>query len=89
MSGKLQPSAELQQNHDRLGVARPRKKVGVLALQGDCEAHRKALERAGAEPIEVRSADQLANLDGLIIPGGESSSYSRRGQCITHGCSNL
>lgn len=51
----------------------PRKKVGVLALQGDFEAHRKALERAGAEPVEVRSADQLANLDGLIIPGGESS----------------
>lgn len=51
----------------------PRKKVGVLALQGDFEAHRKALERAGAEPVEVRSADQLESLDGLIIPGGESS----------------
>ena len=51
----------------------PRKTVGVLALQCDFEAHRKALERAGAEPIEVRSAGQLADLDGLIIPGGESS----------------
>lgn len=51
----------------------PRKKVGVLALQGDFEAHRKALERAGGQPVEVRSADQLAALDGLIIPGGESS----------------
>jgi 5'-phosphate synthase pdxT subunit len=50
-----------------------RKKVGVLALQGDFEAHGKALERAGADPIEVRTAGQLGDLDGLIIPGGESS----------------
>jgi 5'-phosphate synthase pdxT subunit len=49
------------------------KTVGVLALQGDFEAHRKALERAGARAIEVRSADQLAQCDGLIIPGGEST----------------
>ncbi|MGI8746054.1 MAG: pyridoxal 5'-phosphate synthase glutaminase subunit PdxT [Bryobacteraceae bacterium] len=51
----------------------PRKRIGVLALQGDFEAHRKALERAGAEPVEVRSADQLAELLGLVIPGGEST----------------
>ena len=49
------------------------KKVGVLALQGDFEAHRKALSRGGAEPVEVRSADQLKQVDGLVIPGGESS----------------
>lgn len=49
------------------------KTVGVLALQGDFEAHRKAIERAGARAVEVRSADQLAQCDGLIIPGGESS----------------
>ncbi len=49
------------------------KTVGVLALQGDFEAHRKAIERAGARAIEVRSADQLEECDGLIIPGGESS----------------
>ena len=48
-------------------------KVGILALQGDFEAHFKALERLGAEPVEVRSAQQLESLDGLIIPGGESS----------------
>ena len=51
----------------------PRKKIGVLALQGDFEAHAKALGRAGAEAVEVRSADQLQDLDGLIIPGGEST----------------
>lgn len=47
--------------------------VGVLALQGDFEAHRKALERAGARAVEVRTAAALAPIDGLIIPGGESS----------------
>src|SRR5580658_1574931 len=49
------------------------KTVGVLALQGDFEAHRRAIERAGARAVEVRSADQLAQCDGLIIPGGEST----------------
>ncbi len=49
------------------------KTVGVLALQGDFEAHRKAIERVGARAVEVRTADELAQCDGLIIPGGESS----------------
>ena len=48
-------------------------KIGVLALQGDFEAHRKALARAGAEAVEVRTKEQLENVDGLIIPGGEST----------------
>jgi 5'-phosphate synthase pdxT subunit len=47
--------------------------IGVLALQGDFEAHRKALERAGAKATEVRSADELRSVDGLVIPGGEST----------------
>ena len=49
------------------------KKVGVLALQGDFEAHGKAVERAGAEAVYVRTAADLDGLDGLIIPGGEST----------------
>lgn len=49
------------------------KKVGVLSLQGDFAAHGEALRRAGAEPVYVRHADQLAGLDGLVIPGGEST----------------
>jgi pyridoxal 5'-phosphate synthase pdxT subunit len=49
------------------------KKVGVLALQGDFAAHEAALERVGAEPVLVREASQFSDLDGLIIPGGESS----------------
>ena len=48
-------------------------KVGVLAVQGDFEAHGKALERLGAEPVYVRAADQLEGLGGLVIPGGEST----------------
>jgi 5'-phosphate synthase pdxT subunit len=50
-----------------------KKRVGVLALQGDFEAHRKALDRAGAEAVEVRTAADLENIQGLVIPGGEST----------------
>jgi 5'-phosphate synthase pdxT subunit len=49
------------------------KRVGVLALQGDFEAHEKALKRAGATAVQVRSAEELRGLDGLVIPGGEST----------------
>jgi pyridoxal 5'-phosphate synthase pdxT subunit len=50
-----------------------KKKIGVLALQGDFEAHGRALERAGAEAVEVRSAEDLQKVQGLVIPGGEST----------------
>ena len=50
-----------------------KKRIGVLALQGDFEAHGRALARAGAEPVEVRSAEDLRKVDGLVIPGGEST----------------
>jgi|SRR5579864_1016572 len=49
------------------------KKVGVLALQGDFEAHSRALARVGAEPVFARTASDLEGLDGLVIPGGEST----------------
>jgi len=49
------------------------KTVGVLALQGDFAAHAAALERAGAKAVLVRTAKELASLDGLVIPGGEST----------------
>jgi 5'-phosphate synthase pdxT subunit len=49
------------------------KTVGVLALQGDFEAHRKAVERAGGRAVEARSASDLEGCDGLIVPGGEST----------------
>jgi 5'-phosphate synthase pdxT subunit len=50
-----------------------KKRVGILALQGDFEAHAKAIERAGAEPVLVRTAEELKGVDGLVIPGGEST----------------
>jgi 5'-phosphate synthase pdxT subunit len=49
------------------------KRAGILALQGDFEAHGAALARAGAEPVYVRYAAQLGQIDGLVIPGGEST----------------
>ncbi|MBZ5607486.1 MAG: pyridoxal 5'-phosphate synthase glutaminase subunit PdxT [Acidobacteriia bacterium] len=55
------------------GAVAGRKKIGVLALQGDFEAHERALRRAGAEAVEVRSAADLDELDGLVMPGGEST----------------
>lgn len=48
-------------------------RIGVLALQGDFEAHRTALEKAGAEAVEVRTAAGLDAVDALVIPGGEST----------------
>ena len=51
--------------------------VGVLALQGDFAEHATSLAQAGAEPREVRTAAQLAEVDGLIIPGGESTTIAR------------
>ncbi len=47
--------------------------AGVLALQGDFEAHARILRRAGAEAIEVRTAADLETAEGLILPGGEST----------------
>jgi 5'-phosphate synthase pdxT subunit len=49
------------------------KKVGVLALQGDFAAHGAAIARAGAEPVYVRQPEQFRAIDGLVIPGGEST----------------
>ena len=50
-------------------------KIGVLALQGDFDAHRKRLEELGAEVVLVKKPAQLDEIDGLIIPGGESSTF--------------
>jgi len=48
-------------------------KIGVLALQGDFELHEQALARAGAESVQVRKPSELPAVDGLVIPGGEST----------------
>jgi pyridoxal 5'-phosphate synthase pdxT subunit len=51
-------------------------RVGVVAIQGDFEAHARALRLLGATATEVRSPAQLDDLDGLIIPGGESTTIT-------------
>jgi pyridoxal 5'-phosphate synthase pdxT subunit len=51
--------------------------IGVLALQGDVPEHRRALEDAGARAVPVRRPEELHPLDGLVIPGGESTTLWR------------
>ncbi|MGD0829460.1 MAG: pyridoxal 5'-phosphate synthase glutaminase subunit PdxT [Terracidiphilus sp.] len=50
-----------------------RPRIGVLAIQGNYASHAQALAEAGAEPVEVRKAGELAALDALVLPGGEST----------------
>jgi len=52
-------------------------KIGVLALQGNFREHAAMLLRLGAEPLEVRKPEQLEGLDGLVVPGGESTTFMR------------
>src|ERR671922_2341368 len=50
-------------------------RIGVLAVQGNVRKHAAMLRRLGAEPVEVRKPEQLDGLDGLVIPGGESTTF--------------
>ncbi|MEC9474780.1 MAG: pyridoxal 5'-phosphate synthase glutaminase subunit PdxT, partial [Candidatus Neomarinimicrobiota bacterium] len=50
--------------------------IGVLALQGDYEKHIRILEEINISSVEIKYPDQLKNIDGLIIPGGESTTMS-------------
>jgi 5'-phosphate synthase pdxT subunit len=52
-------------------------RIGVLALQGDFEAHLRMLAEVGAEGVPIRLPEQLADLDGIIIPGGESTTIGK------------
>jgi 5'-phosphate synthase pdxT subunit len=52
-------------------------KIGVLAVQGDFREHAAMLRRLGAEVVEVRTPAELEGLDGIVIPGGESTSIGR------------
>src|ERR1700675_4159094 len=49
--------------------------IGVLAIQGDFDAHKKRLEELGADVVLVRNPEQLDKIDGLVIPGGESGAF--------------
>ena len=50
-------------------------KIGVLAIQGDFAAHKRRLEQLGADVVLVRKPEQLDQIDGLVIPGGESGAF--------------
>ena len=52
-------------------------RVGVLAIQGDFEKHIETLKRLGVDAVPVRTADEVRQLDGLIIPGGESTTVGK------------
>jgi len=52
-------------------------RIGVLALQGDVREHLRALRSVGAEPVPVRRPEDLADLDGVVIPGGESTAIGK------------
>jgi 5'-phosphate synthase pdxT subunit len=52
-------------------------KIGILAVQGNVREHAAMLRRLGADPVEVRLPEELGELDGLVIPGGESTAIAR------------
>lgn len=63
-------------SQDEEGASRgTQPRIGVLALQGDFAAHVTALTEAGAIPVMIRNPEQLQDLDGLILPGGESTTF--------------
>src|SRR5919198_2580254 len=52
-------------------------KIGVLAVQGNVREHAAMLRRLGADVVEIRKPEQLDGLDGLVVPGGESTTFMR------------
>jgi 5'-phosphate synthase pdxT subunit len=77
-SSTLEPSAGVLSAGDSPAGVFPRAtRVGVLALQGDVREHVAAVEASGAEAVSVRRPDELAAVDGLIIPGGESTAIDK------------
>ncbi len=71
--GSRELRSNLAKSEER--TAKSASTIGVLALQGDFDAHRRRLEELGADVVLVRKPEQLDEIDGLIIPGGESSTF--------------
>jgi 5'-phosphate synthase pdxT subunit len=71
----VQPAGNQTEAQENPGLTEERTlpRIGILAIQGDYAAHAEALAANGAEPVEVRKPEELAGLDGLILPGGEST----------------
>jgi 5'-phosphate synthase pdxT subunit len=61
----------------RIEIVSRAPRIGILAVQGNVREHAAVLRLLGAEPLQVRKPEQLADLDGLIIPGGESTAIAR------------
>lgn len=64
-----------QSSPESAGYGQVSPRIGVLAIQGDFAAHAEALEEAGATAVLVRKPEELAGVDGLVIPGGESTTF--------------
>jgi 5'-phosphate synthase pdxT subunit len=76
MAGELR-TGSLPEAADTIGVVEPLPRIGVLAVQGNFREHAAMLRRLDAEVVEVRLPEQLDGLDGLVIPGGESTTFTR------------
>src|ERR1039458_8477837 len=75
-SGRIKSAHIVLANDERPTTnGRTTMKIGVLALQGDFDAHRLRLEELGAEVVLVKKPEQLDAIDGLVIPGGESGTF--------------
>jgi pyridoxal 5'-phosphate synthase pdxT subunit len=71
----LSSKSEQERSDPSLRSGFQKMKIGVLAIQGDYEAHKRRLEQLGAEVTLVRKPEQLDAIDGIVIPGGESSTF--------------
>ncbi|WP_313566406.1 pyridoxal 5'-phosphate synthase glutaminase subunit PdxT [Mobilicoccus sp.] len=78
-AGPLESSTDTTTDRttDTTSGGRPRVTVGVLAVQGDVREHLDALRECGAHAVPVRRASELAEVDGLVLPGGESTTIDR------------
>ena len=61
----------------RIGTVSETPKIGILAVQGNVREHAAVLRGLGVEPVEVRKPEELEDLDGLVVPGGESTTIAR------------
>ncbi len=70
-------AAEIDRLASRIVNVDSKPRIGILAVQGNVREHAAVLRSLGAEPVEVRKPEQLRELDGLVIPGGESTAIGR------------
>jgi pyridoxal 5'-phosphate synthase pdxT subunit len=71
------PEIDGDRARTRIGSVSKTPKIGILAVQGNVREHAAVLRRLGVEPVEVRKPEELEELDGLVIPGGESTAIAR------------